>query len=106
MTTKKRVKDLCPVDTRINPETLVQLDKAAASRNLSRSELLRQYIMEGLKVKSYEDNFDKLAKLIRQEIRKEISLDDIRTIVTNNADRIVEVVIRGNESRKEKSQNE
>jgi len=89
-----RCKTLRPISTEIDRATLAELDKAAASENLSRSELMRKYIAEGLKVKSYEDNYDKLTRIIRQEINSVLNLDDIRTISNNNTERIIKVLIK------------
>ncbi|MCL2050833.1 MAG: ribbon-helix-helix protein, CopG family [Lachnospiraceae bacterium] len=90
----KRTKTLRPISTEIDTKTLEELDKAAASKNLSRSELMRQYLNEGLKVKSYEDNLDMITRIIRQEIKNEINLGDIRTISSNNAERIIKVLMK------------
>lgn len=94
MNKSNQTKSLKPVKTEVDEEVLHELDKAAASKKLSRSEFLRQCISQALQIKSYEDNIDRITKIIRQELRSEISLDDFRTVTANNTERIIKVLIK------------
>ena len=49
-------------------ETLKTLDKLAAREHTTTSELIRNFVEEGLKVNGYEEQVDFIARIIRQEI--------------------------------------
>ena len=53
---------------------LEQLEKLAAKQNTTTSELIRKFIDKGLAVESYQDNIDFISKIVRQEVKAEISL--------------------------------
>jgi hypothetical protein len=94
MADKKRKKNepLVQISTQVDAGTLLDMDKAAASLNMSRSEFMRRCINEGVKVKSYEDNIDMLTAIIRQEIKNEMV--SVTTLANKGTERIVKLIIK------------
>ena len=62
-------------------ETLKTLDKLAAREHTTTSELIRNFVEEGLKVNGYEEQVDFIARIIRQEITAVYHVEDIKVLI-------------------------
>jgi len=94
MARKNHQNGLVQVTFQYNPDKVIQLDKMADRLKISRSELLRYFSDEGLKVNAYEENYDSLTRIIRQEVKSALNIDDFRIINTNNTERMIKVMIK------------
>ena len=53
-------------------ETLEQIEKLAAKKNVFASDIIREFVDKGLAINSYEENIDTLTAIIHQEIEASI----------------------------------
>lgn len=72
-------------------DTLGALDRLAAQRHTTTSELVREYVDQGLSVEGYRQEVDFIAQIVRQEIQSVLCLGDIEKVVQKNADRIAKM---------------
>ena len=75
-------------------ETLEALDKLAAKKHTTTSELVREYVDRGLTVESSREDIDFIARLIRQEITAVYHVDEIKAIVDHDADRLAKMLMK------------
>ena len=75
-------------------ETLESLDKLAAKKHTTTSELVREYVDRGLTVESSREDIDFIARLIRQEITAVYHVDEIKAIVDHDADRLAKMLMK------------
>lgn len=53
-------------------ETLEQIEKLAAKKNVFASDIIREFVDKGLAINSYEENIDTITAIIHQEIEASI----------------------------------
>lgn len=75
-------------------ETLKSLDKLATREHTTTSELIRNFVEEGLKVNGYEEQVDFIARIIRQEITAVYHVEDIKAISDHSADRLAKMLMK------------
>ena len=75
-------------------ETLKSLDKLAAREHTTTSELIRNFVEEGLKVNGYEEQVDFIARIIRQEITAVYHVEDIKAISDHSTDRLAKMLMK------------
>ena len=75
-------------------ETLKTLDKLAAREHTTTSELIRNFVEEGLKVNGYEEQVDFIARIIRQEITAVYHVEDIKAISDHSTDRLAKMLMK------------
>lgn len=72
-------------------DTLNALDRLAAQRHTTTSELVREFVDKGLSVEGYCQQVDFIAQIVRQEIQSVLCLGDIEKVVKKGADRIAKM---------------
>lgn len=70
---------------------LETLNKLAAQRHTTTSELVREYVEKGLSVEGYRQEVDFIAQIVRQEMQSVLCVGDIEKIVQKNTDRIAKM---------------
>lgn len=75
-------------------ETLKSLDKLAAKEHTTASELIRNFVEEGLNVNGYEEQVDFIARMIRQEITAIYHVEDIKAISDHGTDRLAKMLMK------------
>jgi len=65
---------------RFEADTIKEIQKLAALRNVSVSDIVREYVKKGLAIDSYKEDTDLIAEIVRQEL-KEILEPQINRIV-------------------------
>ena len=74
-----------------SPETLKTLDTLAAKNNTTTSELVRQFVEKGLSIEGYSQDVDFIARIIRQELMAVYHLEDIKSVVEQQTNRIAKM---------------
>ena len=72
-------------------ETLESLDKLAAKKHTTASELVRGYVDKGLSIEGNREDIDFIAQIIRQELT---AVDEIKAIVDHDADRLAKMLMK------------
>ena len=62
------------ITVKISDEKYQALKKFSANKHRNMADVVRNFIDKGLAVESYQDNIDFISKIIRQEVKAEISL--------------------------------
>lgn len=75
-------------------ETLEALDKLAAKKHTTTSELVREYVDRVLTVEGSREDIDFIARLIRQEITAVYHVDEIKAIVDHDTDRLAKMLMK------------
>lgn len=75
-------------------ETLEALDKLAAKKHTTTSELVREYVDRELSIEGSREDIDFIARLIRQEITAVYHVDEIKAIVDHDADRLAKMLMK------------
>ena len=75
-------------------ETLESLDKLAAKKNTTASELVRGYVDKGLSIEGNREDIDFIAQIIRQELTAVYHVDEIKAIVDHDADRLAKMLMK------------
>ena len=73
------------------PDTLKALDKLAAKKHTTTSELVRGYVEKGLSVDGYKEDVDFIATIIRQEFMAVYHIEDIKAVVEQQTNRIAKM---------------
>ena len=75
-------------------ETLESLDKLAAKKHTTASELVRGYVDKGLSIEGNREDIDFIAQIIRQELTAVYHVDEIKAIVDHDADRLAKMLMK------------
>lgn len=75
----------------LTKEMCEQVDQAAVRGHISRNEQIRRYIERGLDVEGYSQNIDFIAGILRQELLAVYHIEDIKTIVEQQTNRIAKM---------------
>ena len=75
-------------------ETLESLDKLAAKKYTTASELVRGYVDKGLSIEGNREDIDFIAQIIRQELTAVYHVDEIKAIVDHDADRLAKMLMK------------
>lgn len=75
----------------LTKEMCEQVDQAAVRGHISRNEQIRRYIEKGLDVEGYSQNIDFIAGILRQELLAVYHIEDIKTIVEQQTNRIAKM---------------
>lgn len=75
----------------LTKEMCDEIDKKADRENISRNEQIRRYIEKGLTINGYAQNIDFIAGIIRQELMAIYHLEDIKTVVEQQTNRIAKM---------------
>jgi len=75
-------------------ETLESLDKLAAKKQTTASELVRGYVDKGLSIEGNREDIDFIAQIIRQELTAVYHVDEIKAIVDHDADRLAKMLMK------------
>lgn len=67
------------------------LDTLAAKNNTTTSELVRQFVEKGLSIEGYTQDIDFIARIIRQELMAVYHLEDIKSVVEQQTNRIAKM---------------
>ena len=76
------------------PDMLEALDKLAATKHTTTSELVRGFVEKGLGVDGYRQDIDFITQIIRQEIQSVIRMEDFEKVVQKNTDRIAKMQMK------------
>ena len=75
-------------------ETLETLDKLAAKKHTTTSELVRGYVEKGLSIEGSREDIDFIARIIRQEITAVYHVDEIRAIADHGTERLAKMLMK------------
>lgn len=76
---------------KVNAHTAEQVRKAAAGNDVGVAEQLRRYIEKGLNVEGYKQDVDFIATILRQELLAVYHIEDIKTVVEQQTNRIAKM---------------
>ncbi|MCI6811262.1 MAG: hypothetical protein MR922_02480 [Lachnospiraceae bacterium] len=75
-------------------ETLETLDKLAAKRQTTASELVRGYVEKGLSLDGNREDIDFIASIIRQELMAVYHVEDMKGICDHNTNRLAKMLMK------------
>lgn len=75
-------------------DTLETLDKLAAKKQTTTSELVRGYVEKGLSLEGNREDIDFIARIIRQELMAVYHVEDIKGICDHNTDRLAKMLMK------------
>ena len=75
-------------------DTLETLDKLAAQKQTTTSELVRGYVEKGLSLEGNREDIDFIASIIRQELMAVYHVEDIKGICDHNTDRLAKMLMK------------
>ena len=75
-------------------DTLETLDKLAAKKQTTTSELVRGYVEKGLSLEGNREDIDFIASIIRQELMAVYHVEDIKGICDHNTDRLAKMLMK------------
>lgn len=75
-------------------ETLETLDKLAAKRQTTASELVRGYVEKGLSLDANREDIDFIASIIRQELMAVYHVEDMKGICDHNTNRLAKMLMK------------
>ncbi|TCL57674.1 hypothetical protein EDD76_108209 [Kineothrix alysoides] len=75
-------------------KTLETLDKLAAKKHTTTSEIVREYVDKGLAIEGNREDIDFIAQMIRQELTAVYHVDEIKAIVDHDADRLAKMLMK------------
>ena len=75
-------------------ETLETLDKLAAKRQTTASELVREYVEKGLSLDGNREDIDFIASIIRQELMAVYHVEDMKGICDHNTNRLAKMLMK------------
>lgn len=75
----------------LTKEMCGQIDRMAGREHISRNEQIRRFIEKGLSVESYSQNIDFIAGIIRQELLAVFQMEEIKTVVEQQTNRIAKM---------------
>ena len=75
-------------------ETLETLDKMAAKRQTTASELVRGYVEKGLSLDGNREDIDFIASIIRQELMAVYHVEDMKGICDHNTNRLAKMLMK------------
>ncbi len=75
-------------------DTLDTLDKLAAKKQTTTSELVRGYVEKGLSLEGNREDIDFIASIIRQELMAVYHVEDIKGICDHNTDRLAKMLMK------------
>lgn len=75
-------------------DTLEALDKLAAKKHTTASELVRDYVEKGLSIEGNREDIDFIARIIRQELTAVYHVDEIKAIADHDTDRIAKMLMK------------
>lgn len=78
----------------LHNETLKQIEKLAISNNITTSEQIRIFINEGLKVKSYREDIEFIADILRAELLSIFRIEDIKELLEKNNHRLNKMIYK------------
>ncbi len=76
---------------KVPEHTAEQIKKLATTSNIGIAEQLRRFIEKGVSVEGYSQNIDFIASIIRQELMAIYHLEDIKTVVEQQTNRIAKM---------------
>ncbi len=78
----------------LHNETLKDIEKLALKNKINTSEQIRRFIDEGLKIKSYREDIDFIANILRTELLSIFRIEDIETILEKNNNRLSKMMYK------------
>lgn len=70
------------------------LDKLAAKKHTTTSELVRRYVEKGLSIEGNREDIDFIASIIRQEITAVYHVDEIKNIADHETERLAKMLMK------------
>lgn len=75
-------------------ETIETLDKLAAKKQTTASELVRRYVEKGLSLEGNREDIDFIASIIRQELMAVYHVEDMKGICDHNTNRLAKILMK------------
>ena len=75
-------------------DTLDTLDKLAAKKQTTTSELVRGYVEKGLSLEGNREDIDFIASIIRQELMAVYHVEDMKGICDHNTNRLAKILMK------------
>ena len=75
-------------------DTLETLDKLAAKKQTTTSELVRGYVEKGLSLDGNREDIDFIASIIRQELMAVYHVEDMKGICDHNTNRLAKMLMK------------
>ncbi len=76
------------------PETLKALDTLAIKSNKTTSDLVREYVENGLNIDGHKQDIDFITSIIRQELTAIYNIDDIKEVIEKQVERMVKLQVK------------
>ncbi|MFR4987042.1 MAG: hypothetical protein ACLUCH_06560 [Lachnospirales bacterium] len=78
----------------LHNETLKDIEKLALKNKINTSEQIRRFIDEGLKIKSYREDIDFIADILRKELLDIFRMEDIELLLEKNNNRLTKMMYK------------